>query len=151
MAKAIANPDQLTTLEKQTLLQKADPTTQATNALKITGLTPEELENKALTSSEAMTYDEARLVQDGYHIWDTAEREANRTLSWPYEDFIAHITASVQFKHPMRGLLWQQLVVERVTCLPQGIWGSWRSITKTSRAVCLANGYGILSIPLCHE
>jgi hypothetical protein len=100
MAKAIANPDQLTTLEKQTLLQKADPTTQATNALKITGLTPEELENKALTSSEAMTYDEARLVQDGYHIWDTAEREANRTLSWPYEDFIAHIAASVAVQTP---------------------------------------------------
>jgi hypothetical protein len=82
-----------------------------------------------------MTYDKARLVQDGYHIWDTAEREANRTLSWPYEDFIAHITASVQFKHPMRGLLWQQLVVERVTCLLQGIRGSWRSIEDFKNGV----------------
>jgi hypothetical protein len=89
-AKAIANPDQLTVQEKRTLFRKADPATQATNALKITGLTPEELENKALTSSESMTYDEACLVQDGCHIWDTAEREANRTLSWPCEDLIAH-------------------------------------------------------------
>jgi hypothetical protein len=98
-AKAVANPDQLTTLEKRTLLRKADPATQATNAatnaLKITGLTPEELDNKALTSGESMTYDEARLVQDGCHIWDTAEREANCTTLWPYEDWIAHITARV--------------------------------------------------------
>jgi hypothetical protein len=49
--KAIANPDGLTEVEKRTLIRKADTAIQATNALKITGLTPEELENKALTSS----------------------------------------------------------------------------------------------------
>jgi hypothetical protein len=55
------------------------------------------------------------------------------------------------FKHPTRGLLWQQLVVERVTCLKQGIRGSRRSSMKTSKAVFLADGYGNLSIPLCHS
>jgi hypothetical protein len=45
-AKAVANPGQLAALVKRTLLRKADPVTQAISALKTTGLTPEELENK---------------------------------------------------------------------------------------------------------
>jgi hypothetical protein len=47
-----------------------------------------------------MTYDEARLVQDGYHIWDTAEWEANRTTSWPFQDLMAHITAMAAVQTP---------------------------------------------------
>jgi hypothetical protein len=61
----------VTEAERLIVLRRADLTTQIANALEVSGLTPEELENKALTSPESMTFEECRLRGNGYHIWDS--------------------------------------------------------------------------------
>lgn len=92
-AKAVQTPDQITEAERLIVLRQADLTTQIANALEVSGLTPEELENKALTSPELMTSEECLLMGNGYHIWDPWEALANSKIHWCHEDRTAHMKA----------------------------------------------------------
>jgi len=92
-AKAVQTPDQLTAEERRSVLRQADPAAQVANVFKVSGLTPEELQNKALTSPESMTFEECRLIRNGYHIWDPSEALGNSKIHWRSEDRTAHIKA----------------------------------------------------------
>ncbi|OBT80499.1 hypothetical protein VF21_00857 [Pseudogymnoascus sp. 05NY08] len=92
-AKAVQTPDQVTEAERLVVLRQADLNTQIANALEVSGLAPEELENKALTSPESMTFEECRLMRNGYHIWDPWEATANSKIHWCHEDRTAHMKA----------------------------------------------------------
>ncbi|KFX91927.1 hypothetical protein O988_07507 [Pseudogymnoascus sp. VKM F-3808] len=87
--KALQTPDQITEAERLVILRQPDLITQVANSLKVSGLTPEELQNKALTSPELMTYEECRLIQNNYHIWSRQESTANSPVYWGPEDFMA--------------------------------------------------------------
>lgn len=91
--KALQTPDQVTEAERLVILRQPDATTQAANSLKVSGLTLEELQNKALTSPESMTPKECRLILDRYHIWSPQEATANSILRWGHEDITAHLKA----------------------------------------------------------
>ncbi|OBT81186.1 hypothetical protein VE02_10128 [Pseudogymnoascus sp. 03VT05] len=91
--KALQTPDQITEAERLVIFRQPDLTTQVANSLKVSGLTPEELQNKALTSPESMTSEECRLILNGYHIWNPREAIANSTIHWSREDRVAHIEA----------------------------------------------------------
>lgn len=92
--KATETPDQITDEEKRAVLGLVNPATQIANAFKIRGLTPVELEYKTLTSPESLTEAECRLLQDGYHIWDHMERDANRPQGWTLQSPISDDTWS---------------------------------------------------------
>jgi hypothetical protein len=64
--KATETPSQITEEERRCILGYVDRDTQVANAFKISGLMPEQLENKALTNPETLT--ECHLLQRGYHI-----------------------------------------------------------------------------------
>jgi hypothetical protein len=49
-AKAVQTADQLTAEERHSVLRQAGPAAQVANVFKVSGLTPEELQNRALTS-----------------------------------------------------------------------------------------------------
>jgi hypothetical protein len=98
--KATETPDQITAEERRTIFRLADPATQVANALKVSGMTPEELENKFLTNPESTTYEQCRLIQDGYHIWDHRESDANSPSRWPLADNMAQIRAVVALESP---------------------------------------------------
>jgi hypothetical protein len=98
--KATQTPNQITAEERRTVLRLADPATQIANALKISGMTPEELENNFLTSPESMTYEQCCLIQHGYHIWDHLESQANSLSYWPSADKMARIHAVVALQSP---------------------------------------------------
>jgi hypothetical protein len=91
--KVLQTPDQITEAERLVILRQPDLATQVANSLKVSGLTLEELQNKALTSPESMTSEECRLVLDRYHIWSPQEATANSILRWGHEDLMAHIKA----------------------------------------------------------
>lgn len=91
--KALQTPDQITEAERLVILRQPDLTTQVANSLKVSGLTPEELQNKALTSPETMTYEECNLILNSYHIWSPQEATSNSPLYWGHEDFTAQAKA----------------------------------------------------------
>ncbi|CAG8959762.1 hypothetical protein HYFRA_00001669 [Hymenoscyphus fraxineus] len=98
--KATQTPDQVTDDERRTILRMVDRDTQVSNALKISGLTPEELEEKLLTQPSAMTEQECNLIQNGYHIWTDEEKSAHSTFHWHIDDQMASITAFVAVQTP---------------------------------------------------
>jgi hypothetical protein len=98
--KATETPNQITAEERHIILRLADPATQVANTLKLSGMTPEELENKFLTSPESTTYEQCRLIQHGYHIWDYLESQANSLLCWPLADKMARIHAAAGLRSP---------------------------------------------------
>jgi hypothetical protein len=53
--KATKTPSQITEEERRRILGYVDRDTPVTNAFKVSGLTPEQLEIKALTSPETLT------------------------------------------------------------------------------------------------
>jgi hypothetical protein len=59
--KATETPIQITEEERLCILGYVDLDTQVTNAFKVSGLTPEQLENKALTNPETLTEAEFHL------------------------------------------------------------------------------------------
>lgn len=91
--KALQTPDQVTEAERLVILRQPDATTQAANCLEVSGLTPEELQDKALTSPHSMTHEECRLILDSYHIWSPQEATANSVLRWGHEDYMAQTKA----------------------------------------------------------
>ena len=64
----------LTAEERCAVLRKADPATQVTNTLKVSVAGAKDIEEKALTRPESMTYNKCQLIQDGYRIWNSAEQ-----------------------------------------------------------------------------
>ncbi|KFZ11325.1 hypothetical protein V502_07604 [Pseudogymnoascus sp. VKM F-4520 (FW-2644)] len=85
-AKALQTPDQVTEAERLVILRQPDATTQAANCLEVSGLTPEELQDKALSSPDSMTHEECRLILSSYHIWSPEEATANCPIYWGHED-----------------------------------------------------------------
>ncbi|CAG8984152.1 hypothetical protein HYALB_00008153 [Hymenoscyphus albidus] len=98
--KATQTPDQVTDDERRTILRMVDRDTQVANALKISGLTPEELEKKLLTQPESLTEQECNLIQNGYHIWTDQEKSAHSTFRWHIDDQMAYIPAFVAVQTP---------------------------------------------------
>ncbi|KAF7899411.1 hypothetical protein BELL_0097g00140 [Botrytis elliptica] len=98
--KAIQTPEQITEEERRNILGLVDPTTQISNCLEITGMSPDEFEKKVLQNPESLTMDECRLIQYGYHIWDNSEALAASKMTWPLEDQLANIDAEVAVLTP---------------------------------------------------
>ena len=75
---------------------------QVANDFKISGLTPEQLENKTLTNLETLTEAEYHLLQRGYHIWDHCEMMANidSTLARTNDGQMAHLHARAALSTP---------------------------------------------------
>jgi hypothetical protein len=70
------------------------------NACKISGMTPEELENKALTDPEAAAEAECHLIQNRDHIWDHSEQMADSHITWALEDQMANLSTTVALCTP---------------------------------------------------
>ncbi|CZR65715.1 uncharacterized protein PAC_15615 [Phialocephala subalpina] len=98
--KAGQSPNELSEEEKLSALRLAKPATQATNTLKVTGLTLEELQTKALTDPKSMTLAECQLIKDGYRILNPAEKTANDPGTWPSEDFQAYLRVCLALRTP---------------------------------------------------
>lgn len=77
-AKAVESPHQLTEEEKLLVLEKADRATQIANAFQVSGLTPEELEEKALTQPVTLSYAECRFIKKGYYIKTATQQVPKR-------------------------------------------------------------------------
>lgn len=92
-AKAVQTPDQVTEAERLIVFRQPDLTTQVANSLKVSGLTPEELKDKALTNPESMTSKECNLLIHRFNIWSPGEGLANSSIHWDYEDVMANIKA----------------------------------------------------------
>ena len=92
--KATETPEEITAEERLTILRRVDPATQVANALKVSGMTPEQLEEKARTHSDTLTEAECRLLTDGYHIWSPSEYLAHSSIDWALEDQLAHQAAA---------------------------------------------------------
>ncbi|TGO13164.1 hypothetical protein BTUL_0075g00090 [Botrytis tulipae] len=98
--KAIQTPEQITDEERRNILGLVDPTTQLSNCLEITRMSPDEFEKKVLQNPESLTMDECRLIQYGYHIWDNSQALAASKMTWPLEDQLANIDAEVAIITP---------------------------------------------------
>ncbi|TGO33455.1 hypothetical protein BHYA_0245g00080 [Botrytis hyacinthi] len=98
--KAIQTPEAITDEERRIILGLVDSATQLSNCLRISGMTPDDLERKALAEPAFLTQDECRLIQYGYHDWDPSEYLDNRKLSddWNPEDKKAQTSARVALK-----------------------------------------------------
>lgn len=98
--KATQTPGEITDAERRIILRIADPETQLANSLSISGLTPEELEDKLFIRPESVTERECLLIQHGYHIWNNQEAMANGHMDWNIEDRMSRIHASLALKRP---------------------------------------------------
>lgn len=63
--KATDTPCQITEEERRRILRCVDWDTHVANAFKVSGLTPKQLENKALPSGGTVTEAECQLLQGG--------------------------------------------------------------------------------------
>ena len=98
--KATDTPGEITAEERLTILRRVDPATQVANALKVSGMTPEQLEEKARTQPDTLKEAECRLLTYGYHIWSPSEYLAHSSIDWALEDQLAHQAAERALKTP---------------------------------------------------
>ena len=100
--KATEAPSQVTEVEKRRILGCVDRDTQVASAFKVSGLTPEQLENKALTNPETLTKAQCHLLQRGYHICDHYEMMASidSKLAWASDDTMAELDAWIALHTP---------------------------------------------------
>jgi hypothetical protein len=91
--KATETPSEITDEERRTILRLVDPATQVLNALKVSGTTPDQLEEKARTQPDSLTEAECRLLTHRYHIWSPHEALANSSIDWALEDKMANLEA----------------------------------------------------------
>ena len=98
--KATDTPGEITAEERLTILRRVDPATQVANTLKVSGMTPEQLEEKARTQSDTLTEAECCLLTHGYHIWSPSEYLAHSSIDQALEDQMAHQAAATALKTP---------------------------------------------------
>lgn len=97
-AKAIHDPTSLTPSEKLTALGLPDPETQETTTRQVTGLSVEQLQNKALTTPESLTLSECTFIQSGYRILSPAEIADRQELYWSDSDRDAILQAQIKLR-----------------------------------------------------
>jgi hypothetical protein len=78
--KAISFPEQLTSDEKQEILNEPDVATNNANILKISGLTPEEFLDKAEQDPNSLTPAEFLLIETDFYIRTLREHAAGHRL-----------------------------------------------------------------------
>lgn len=98
--KAIEKPGEITLEEKRAILGLVDPTTQLTNSLAVSGMTPDQLEEKARTQPETLTEKECYLIDEGYHVDGTRAHLDRSGVKWSHEDNMAREAAKDALRTP---------------------------------------------------
>lgn len=109
--KAIKSPIEITQDHRRRILGYIDAETQVANAFKVSGLTPEQLEDKALNDPEALTKAEYDLIVRGYHIWDQDEvmADIDKRLALSSNDKMARIKAGIALTTPYKRVVEQAI------------------------------------------